>query len=373
LPRNSKSSVFESSFGEECNSKGINSAPSFPSWTVVAQGSAKGPLNPTPQSLRRSLPQEPVPPESPSSVPCISAKAIAILANVPTNHAALAVSITLVMMTAFHTIKDKEIPRWQPLQRVHRIAITKLTSHKRTLLLFIAIICLLFLLRPRYTERIISSDEQHEGDEETLQRIRKDFRAFRSRHVEITPTWGKHTAVFMTAHELYNATGLTTLACEMAFARKMNVMMMYVGRNSSEDIPFFLTANQFDRGGLCPMTLFDARHAYSSLNEQESATEAVLREVIRSLNPSVVISLDDDVDWFKQSLARLIYWHKPSISSIQLKRSALSNLHWMTTLSPSALAGMALDIPFLMAQHGMSHKSTSLLLRLRPIQERYID
>ena len=274
-------------------------------------------------------------------------------------------------MTVSHTIKDKEIRRWQPLQRIHRIAVSRLSSHKRVLLLFIAVICLLFLLRPRHTKGVIALNERVEGDEGTLRRIRKDFQALQSRHAEITPASGKHTTVFITAHELYNATGLTTLACEMAAARKMNVLMLYVGLNSREAIPFFLRANQFDAS--CPMTWFDARHAYSSLNEQESATEAVLREVIRSLNPSVVISLDDDADWFMQSLERVVYWHKPSISSIQLKRSALSNLHWMTTLTPSALAGITLDIPFLRAQHGMSHKSISSLLRLRPIQERYID
>jgi len=263
-------------------------------------------------------------------------------------------------MTASHTIKDKEIPRWQPLRRVHRMAVLKLSSHKRVLLLLITVICLLFLLRPRHRESLIALDERVEGDEKALRRIRKDFQALQSQHAEMTPTSGKHTTIFTTAHELYNATGLTALACEMAAARKMNVLMLYVGLNSPESIPFFLRANQFDRGASCPMTWFDARHAYTSLNEQESATEAVLREVIRSLNPSVVISLDDDADWFLQSLERVVYWHKPSISSIQLKRPALSNLHWMTTLSPSALAGITLDIPFLRAQHGMSHKSISL-------------
>jgi hypothetical protein len=243
------------------------------------------------------------------------------------------------MVNPSHTIKDKEIPQWQPLQRVHRFALIQLSSHKRFLLLLFAVLSLLFLLKPRYTERIVALDERIEGDAETLLRICKDFRALSSLHSEFSsPSAREHTAVFITAHDLYNATGLTMLACEMAAARKMNVLMLYVGRNS-EGIPFFLRANQFDRVSSCPMTWFDARHEYSSLSMQEMATETVLREVISSSNPSVVISLDDDEDWFVQSLKQVVHWSQPRISSIQLKRSAIPDLHWITTLGPSALAG----------------------------------
>jgi hypothetical protein len=246
------------------------------------------------------------------------------------------------MMNSSHTIKDKQIPRWQPLQRVHHLARAKISSPKRILLILVVAIGLLLFLQPHYTQHIISRDDRTESDEETLQRIRRDFRSLLTLHAEFAPTSGKQTAVFVTAHELVNATGLTMLACEMAAARKLNVLMLYVGRNSTERVPFFLRANQFDRASSCPMTWFDARHLYSSLNEQESATEVVLREVVRSLNPPVVVSLDDDADWCMESLERVVYWQQPSISSIQLKRSALPNLHWMTQLGSFALAG----IPF---------------------------
>jgi hypothetical protein len=246
-------------------------------------------------------------------------------------------------MNSSHTIKDKQIPRWQPLQRVHHLALAKVSSPKRILLILIAAIGLLLLLQPHYTQNIIPRDNRSESDDETLERILRDFRSLLTLHAEFAPTSGKQTAVFVTAHELGNATGLTMLACEMAAARKLNVLMLYVGRNSTERVPFFLRENQFDRASACPMTWFDARHGYSSLNDQESATEAVLREVVRSLNPPVVVSLDDDADWCMECLERVVYWKQPSISSIQLKRSALPNLHWMTQLGSFSLAGIPLS------------------------------
>jgi hypothetical protein len=80
-------------------------------------------------------------------------------------------------------------------------------------------------------------------------------------------------AIFLIAHDVYNATGVTTLTCEMAIAKRMSVLMMFVRKNATEKVPFFLRANEFDR--TCPIVWFYFKHEHSSLNKQESATDSV--------------------------------------------------------------------------------------------------
>ena len=135
------------------------------------------------------------------------------------------------------------------------------------------------------------------------------------------------------------------LACEMATAKNMNVLMVYVGMNSTSKVGNFFRANQFDRT-TCPMAWYDARHQYSSTNVQESATESILKDVVAVLRPSVVVYLEDDEDWFMQSLERVVYWKRPAISLIQLKRTGIQNLRWISSLTPSALAGIPLENRF---------------------------
>ena len=126
----------------------------------------------------------------------------------------------------------------------------------------------------------------------------------------------------------------------MAVAKKMNVLMIFLGRNPTETIPFFLNAHRFDRS-TCPIVWYDGRHEYLSVNLQESAAERVFEEIMIALSPSVVVHLDDEA-WLIRSLQRLVYWQYPAISLIQLKRTAIQNLRWMASLSPSALAGIPL-------------------------------
>jgi len=241
-------------------------------------------------------------------------------------------------MNVTHTIKDKEISRWHPLQRVPRIALSKL-SPKRIIVLFLILATLLFFLAPTYVNRAVIIDPE-ENDEQVLLELRKEFKFLLSLRGEFSTA--KQNAIFITAHDLYNATGITMLACEMAIAKKLNVLMIFVGMNSTEKVGFFLRANQFERT-TCPMACYDARHEYSSLNVQKSATESVLKDVVTALRPSVVVYLDDDADWFTQILKEVVYWRRPAISLIQLKRTTIQNLRWIGSLNPFALAGIPLD------------------------------
>ena len=75
--------------------------------------------------------------------------------------------------------------------------------------------------------------------------------------------------------------------------------------------------------------------------KQIDATEEVLAVAVDLTGPAVVVYLDDEEDWFMQSLEKAVYWRRPAISLIQLKRSALANLRWIAELSPSALMGMS--------------------------------
>ena len=244
-------------------------------------------------------------------------------------------------MNVSQTIKDKEIPRWHPLQRVSRIALSRL-SLRRLLFLLLILATLLFFLTPSYVNRVAVIDPE-ENDDQVLLELRKEFKSLLSMRGEFSTT--KQNAIFITAHDLYNATGLTMLACEMAMAKKLNVLMIFVGTNSTEKVAFFLRANQFDRT-TCPMAWYDARHEYSSLNVQENATESVLKDVVTALQPSAMVYLDDDADWFMQSLERVVYWKRPAISLIQLKRTDIRNLQWIGSLNPSALAGISLMTGF---------------------------
>jgi len=55
----------------------------------------------------------------------------------------------------------------------------------------------------------------------------------------------------------------------------------------------------------------------------------------------VAVYVEDEEDWIMQVLERVVYWRQPAISLIQLKRGALPNLRWISTLTPSALAGIS--------------------------------
>ena len=103
---------------------------------------------------------------------------------------------------------------------------------------------------------------------------------------------------------------------------------------------FWLRANQFI-GSTCSLNTLDGRHQYWSTEKQQSATKDILADAIEMLNPSVVVYVDDDEDWFMQSLERVVYWRRPAISLIQLKRNAIPNLRWIASLSPAALAGIS--------------------------------
>lgn len=146
------------------------------------------------------------------------------------------------------------------------------------------------------------------------------------------------TTMFVTAHDLRNATGLTGLACDMAAAKRMNVLMVFTGGNATDEIPLFLKANGFDRDS-CPMVWHDARYQYSSRHGIKEATADLLDYASRFVSPSVVMHVDDEEDWFMESLRDSILSRRPSISMIQLKRETLHNLRWISTLTPHALAG----------------------------------
>ena len=241
-------------------------------------------------------------------------------------------------MSVSHTIKDKAISRWQPLQRVPRIALSKL-SPKRIFILLLVLACFFLFLGPPYFRSRDVTSELKEADDEVLLSLRKELKSILALRADLSSN--KPAAIFVTAHVLYNASGITTLACDIAAAKKMNVLMMYMGRNSSETVPFFLRANQFDRS-TCPIVWFDARHEYESIAKQEGAMEEVLADAVSALNPSVVVYVDDEEDWFLQALKTVVYLRSPRVCRIQLKRSALANLRWIASLNPAALAGIFL-------------------------------
>jgi molybdopterin-guanine dinucleotide biosynthesis protein A len=173
------------------------------------------------------------------------------------------------------------------------------------------------------------------GDEEVLVLMRTQLRKVIASQWDLKSS--RPSIMFATAHALRNASTLTVLACEVAVARKMAVMMIYTGDNSTGSIDFLLHANRLEQ---CPLVWFDARHEYSTIDTQINAAEQVLSDAVNYLKPGVVVSVDDEPDWFVQSLERATYWRRPEISSIQLKRSALRNLRWIATLSPSSLLGI---------------------------------
>src|SRR5579864_8154756 len=98
-------------------------------------------------------------------------------------------------MNVSHTIKDKEIPRWHPLQRVPRIALSKL-SPKRFLFLLLIIATLLFFLAPSYVNRAAIIDPEG-NDEQVLLELRKEFKSILSLRGEFSTT--KQNAIFITA------------------------------------------------------------------------------------------------------------------------------------------------------------------------------
>ena len=234
------------------------------------------------------------------------------------------------------TIKDKEVPRWRPL---HRMPHWKLTP-KRTITLLVLLALVIFAFIHSLGRGAVILDTE-ESDEDILRSLKKELKGL------LTSTRGaqlhskqRDTVMFVTANTLYNTTRFTDLACEMSHAKKMNVLLMYVGTNSSDTVAFSFRANYRDKTN-CPLIWHDARYEYSSVYKQIDATEEVLAVAVDLTGPAVVVYLDDEEDWFMQSLEKAVYWRRPAISLIQLKRSALANLRWIAELSPSALMGMS--------------------------------
>jgi len=272
-------------------------------------------------------------------------------------------------MNVSHTIKDKEVPRWRPLQRIPRLRllVSKL-SPKRVLILILFLTTLLFFLRPSYF-RGVSIIVPEKRDEDIVKGIKDDLRRVILKQWDMKSP--RQTVLFATAHDLRNASTFTELACEMALARKMDVMMIYVGLNKTDSVPFFLHVNKFEQSN-CPFVYVDARHEYANLYLQTNAVEAIIADTVIYVNPSVVIYLDDEPDWFLQSLERTTFWHIPAISMIQLKRSALPNLRWISSLSSSTLMGtpleakadLAWNIPSVDIVITTSQRNTGTLYRL---------
>ena len=235
-------------------------------------------------------------------------------------------------MNVSHTIKDKEVPRWYPLRRIYRLNLPKL-SFKRILLLVLVAAALLSSLTPTYVNRTVITDLE-ETDEEVLLSLRRALNSTFTLHGDFSTS--KPAAIFATAHDLYNASGITALACEMASAKEMNVLIMFLGMDSVGGIPQFLRAHQFSPAA-CPMAWHDARYKFSSLIQQKSAAELLLSDAVSYFKPSVAVYLDDEQDWFMQSLERVVYWRLPAISLIQLKRTSLPNLRWVAHLNARAL------------------------------------
>src|SRR5271170_1161290 len=178
------------------------------------------------------------------------------------------------MNVSHTTIKDKEIPRWHPLQRV---ALSKL-SPKRLVLLILALISLLFFLSSSFITRKAPPDP-HETDAEAAVSIRKQLQSTINIRGDFSMAT-RPTAIFVTAHDLRNATGLTGVACDMAATKRMNVLMVFTGRNATDDIPLFLRANRLDRDS-CPMVWHDARYQYSSEHGIKDATVDLLDYAVR--------------------------------------------------------------------------------------------
>jgi hypothetical protein len=231
------------------------------------------------------------------------------------------------------TIKDKEVSRWRPL---HRIPHGKLTP-KRLILLLFALFSIIFVFTHSLGRGVDILDTE-ENDDDVLQSLKKELKGLLTTRAD-HHSKQRDTAIFVTANTLYNTTRFTDLACEMSLAKKLNVLIMYMGINSSDTVPFTFRANHRDKAN-CPVVWHDARHEYSSVYKQLSATEEILKEAVDLTTPSVVVYLDDEEDWFMQSLEKAVYWRRPAISLIQLKRGALANLRWIASLSPAALVGI---------------------------------
>jgi hypothetical protein len=125
----------------------------------------------------------------------------------------------------------------------------------------------------------------------------------------------------------------------MAAAKKMNVLMMFMGRYATDQIPLFLRAHGHDRVS-CPIVWHDARHEYYSRENLKEATAEILDDAVRLVSPSVVVYVDDEEKWFMGSLEKSVFGRRSSISLVQLKRAALHNLRWIASLTPHALAGL---------------------------------
>lgn len=231
------------------------------------------------------------------------------------------------------TIKDKEVPRWRPL---HRIPHGKLTP-KRAILLLFALFLVIFAFTHSFGAGVDILDTE-ENDEDVLRSLKKELKGLLKTRTD-QHSKQRDTAIFVTANTLYNTTRFTDIACEMSLTKKLNVIIMYMGINSSDTVPFAFRANHRDKSN-CPVIWHDARHEYSSVYKQLTATEDILKEAVDLMRPSVVVYLDDEEDWFMQSLEKAVYWRRPAISLIQLKRGALANLRWIAHLSPSALMGI---------------------------------
>jgi hypothetical protein len=239
-------------------------------------------------------------------------------------------------MNVSRTIKDKEIPRWRPLSRVLRVRtlLASKLSPKRVLVLLAALIVVLLFLCSGYFRRGIHPSVLI-NDEDVLSSVRTQLRRTIASQWDLKSS--KPSILFVTAHTLRNASALTSLACEIALARKMDVLIIYTASNSSGTIPFFLHANRLER---CPFVWFDARYEYADTYTQISAVEEIISDAVNYVKTGVVVSVDDEPDWFAHCLDRTTYWRQPAIASIQLKRSALANMRWMVHLSSASLKGI---------------------------------
>src|SRR6202022_1274103 len=126
-------------------------------------------------------------------------------------------------MNVSHTIKDKEIPRWQPLQRISRFSrLSPKLTIKRFVLVFLAIATLLILLTPSHVKRIPALTAEEEDDTVAI-RHGEELKDMISRKISLL----KQPVIFVTSQDLYNSWGLTALACEFALKGKLNVLMIF--------------------------------------------------------------------------------------------------------------------------------------------------
>ena len=237
------------------------------------------------------------------------------------------------MNVSHTTIKDKEIPRWHPLQRV---ALSKL-SLKRLVLLVLALTLLPFLFSSSFITRNILP-APHETDAQFAASNRNQLLSKVHLRQDFS-TATKPTAIFVTARNLLSVTELTGLACDVAATKRMNVLMIFTGADAAMvQIPLLLRLGGFD-GYPCPMVWHDARYQYSSEDGMIEATIELLDYAANLVNPSVVVHIDDEESWFLESVMKSMLSRRQSTSLIQLKRQALHNLRWIGSLTPHALAG----------------------------------